>query len=405
MRIGVVGLGKVGLPFALVLADAWHDVVGFDVNPGAVRDRLGDSGDHGELRLGQLVASVDLPLADRVEDLVGCDMVFVVVQTPHAPEYGGQQPMPQEARDFDYTYLQDALQGLNEAANDRTQALPTVIVSTVMPGTTTRLAREVPNLRVAYSPVFISLGTVVPDLQEPDFVLIGSTDTELVAQVEAVWREVHDKPVYRCTVESAELLKVSLNCMISMKIMFANALMELSAATGADVDEVTDGLALSTKATSAAYLHAGLGDGGPCRPRDAVAMSWLGERHSLSFDPFGWLTRGREAQSSWLAGQVRRAALTYGLPVFLLGRTYKPGSRIVDGSAAILLNHDLGAPSWDPMLDGPPPVWEEPRVFVVGTRHPEFRDLRFPPGSVVVDPFGYLEPQLDVTYIPVGRKI
>lgn len=404
MKLGVVGLGKVGLPLTLVLAEAGHDITGFDVTPDRVKARLALPIDDGEVGLGELIRSQTFRFADSLDELADLDAVLVIVQTPHAPEYGGQQPMPEETRDFDYTHLQSALHDLNAAAGGRVGSLPTVIVSTVMPGTTIRLSEEVPNLQVAYSPVFISLGTVVPDLREPDFVVVGSTDTGMADLVESVWREVHDQPVYRCSVESAELMKVSLNCMISMKIMFANALMELSVATGADVDEVTGGLALSAKATSAAYLHAGLGDGGPCRPRDAVAMSWLGERHGLSFDPFRWLVMGREVQSSWLAGYVQSLAEAYGLPVFLLGRTYKSGTRLVDGSAAVLLNHDLGAPSWDPMLDGAPPGWDTPQVFVVGTRHPQFRYLPFPSGSVVIDPFGYLKPQSDVTYIPVGRK-
>lgn len=402
MRLGVVGLGKVGLPLTLVLAEAGHAVTGYDVAPDRVKARLALPIDDGEVGLGELIRSQTFRLADSLAELADLDAVLVIVQTPHDPEYGGHQPMPAETRDFNYDYLTAALTSLNTAANATERVLPVIVVSTVLPGTTARLAATVPNLRLVYSPVFISLGTVVPDLQHPDFVLAGSTD-DTADLVEAIWREVHDQPVYRCGVESAELLKVSMNCFISMKIMFANALMELSEAAGADVDEVTDGLALSRKVTTAAYLHAGLGDGGPCRPRDAIAMSWLGEQHGLSFDPFRWLVQARETQSSWLAGYVRSVAETYQLPIFLLGRTYKPGLRLVDGSAADLLNCELQAPVWDPMLDDPVPDRNGPQAFVIGTPHLEFHELKLPAGSVVIDPFGYFDPQPDVTYIPVGR--
>jgi UDPglucose 6-dehydrogenase len=196
-----------------------------------------------------------------------------------------------------------------------------------------------------------------------------------------------------------------------MKIVFANMVMEICQKTGADCDQVADGLALATdRITSAAYMRGGMGDSGACHPRDNQAMSWLAHRLDLSVDLMGYVSQAREQQSGWLADLVEHWHRMSRLPVCLLGKAYKPNVSLTHGSAGLLLADQLRARGldlehWDPHVDNSGAFAPDvPGLFVITTRHDAFLTYNFPPGSVVLDPHGYMPDQPGVTTIRVGRK-
>jgi UDPglucose 6-dehydrogenase len=364
MKVGVVGLGKVGLPLALVLQQhGGHDVVGYDLDRERVLARLDDPQDHGEAGLGNLIAGHGLTLVSLEALVAHAEVVFAAVQTLHGPGYGGETPMPAEPADFQYEFLVRAVSDLSWAADQQGKDLTIAVVSTVLPGTLRQLRRHMPpddrvRVRLVYNPALISLGSVVSDLLQPDFCLIGSDDPQAASRVVSVWDAEAFPPRFHLTsIESAELLKVALNAYLSSKIVFANTLAELcQAIPRADVDDVTTGLALSGKAMGPYGLTAGMGDGGPCRPRDLIALSWLTLQSGLPTDPFHFATRAREAHTHRLARLAADEAKDRNLTVRVLGMTYKPGSRIIDGSPAGLLYHYLGeiggvwTSMWDPVF-------------------------------------------------------
>jgi UDPglucose 6-dehydrogenase len=392
--VGWQGLGKLGLPCANALASCGHDVIGYDPKPPA---------GPGRVKLGTL--------ADVVAANDG--LVLVCVQTPHAPAYGGEKPVTGQPRDFDYTALTQAVRDLAAEAAAQHKPVTAVIISTVLPGTTrTRLLpllRGTP-VKLAYGPYFPAMGTEQEDFLHPEFQLLGADDPDVLAAVSALYRTVHDAPLRMVSVESAELAKVAYNCFISLKIVYANMLAEVCDTSGADVDEVTGTLALATRRLlSPAYLRAGMGDGGACHPRDLLALSWLSQRAGLSSDVAGFLAAAREAQSGRLARLIARQRELTGLPLVLLGKAFKPGTGMTDGSPALLLAtqlEDMGVPcgQWDPHVDGGEMGRSWPCLFVVATAHPEFADLRIEPGSVVIDPHGMMPARPGVTLITPGRK-
>lgn len=411
MRIGWVGLGKLGMPCALVLAKhGGHDVTGYDVRPPKIPAY--------EAGIDQLDPSM-LTLADSPAGVVAAsDVVFVAVQTPHAPAYGGETPAPAERRDFEYGYLINAVRAVCQAAERQRKPITLAVVSTVLPGTCNRLLRPLlpPHVRLVYCPAFIAMGTTVDDFLAPEFVLAGADNPAFIAPIRQVFAAVHDRPVYETSIETAELIKVAYNTVISTKIVLGNMLMEICEKTGADCDHVVDALAMATdRIVSAKYLRGGMGDGGACHPRDLIATSWLAERLDLSYDLLGQMASAREAQTGWLADLAIRWADQTRLDVCVCGTAYKPGVPLEQGSAALLLirlimdkRPDLGVTGYDPyadrgvmMLDGD---FNAPYVYVIGCKHPEFAGYEFPAGSVVLDPHGYIPDRLGVTVIRIGRK-
>jgi UDPglucose 6-dehydrogenase len=267
------------------------------------------------------------------------------------------------------------------------------------------------------------MGTVLPDFRAPEFYLIGTDgDVDLGPVLQAVGPLFEDPEVDFLTtsIESAELTKMAYNTFIGLKLTFANMLMEVCEGTGADVDEVSHVLEKAThRIASPSYLQAGMGDGGPCHPRDNLALSWLINRLGIGVDLPGLAIEARELQTRWMAGQVAHHHMRTGLPIFLLGKSYKAGSALTQGSPALLLaytleEHGLLAYQWDPVVDAdskdevtPRLGRTHPALFVIATPHDEVLAWPFPVGSVVLDPWGsiFQEEVLDgVEVIRPGRK-
>lgn len=265
LTVGWVGLGKLGLPCATTLAHyTQYRVVGHDPKLSSLDDV--DSDEPGTMDL--LGRKPPLELRDTIRAVVNeADVVFVAVQTPHSPEYDGSETMPTELRDFDYVALRQACREIATSAQRAERHVHLVVISTVLPGTMDKYVRPLLNkyVTLVYNPFFIAMGSTIEDFLHPAFVLIGTDDTTNATPIEAIYSKLHNAPLYKCSVPSAELIKVSYNTFISMKIVFANTLMEICSGTGADVDEVTDALALATdRVVSPKYLRAGMGDGGAC---------------------------------------------------------------------------------------------------------------------------------------------
>lgn len=424
--IGWVGLGKLGLPEALTLAlRGRHRVVGYDVSDHPRRVLAGEVPPPRERDLAGLLArnrradpdsDPRLLLAVDVADVVAetDGIIFVAVPTPHAPGYDGSEPVRGPARDFDYTYLLTAvgniIAAIREDESDRWFTL--AVVSTTLPGTLDRLVTPLLPDRVGlvYAPSLIALGTVVPDFEDPEFIILGGANSADLDRVAAVLLSVGPGTAvaHRMSVTSAEVTKIAHNTQLTQRITFANTVRELCHGLGADTGPVLRALGSARPRR----LRAGLVDGGPCRPRDLVALSWLvgaGGGLSLSYDPFAELVAAREVQTRWLASRVVETANRYRLPIAVLGRSYKADSDLVAGSPATLLTGMLPvAPDrdvWDPLVDGPSPpegFFDRPRVFVVATPHLQFAGQSYPPGSVLFDPWNHVRDRDGITVVRPG---
>ena len=412
MKIGFVGLGKLGLPCALAIEKyGGHKVYGWDPSEavqGYIRDRKVP---YKEEAVPELLESTNLQVICIDELVQRCDIIFVAVQTPHDPRFEGTTPLPEDRADFDYSFLIAAVHEVAKAASNAKREIVLAVISTVLPGTIEREIRPLLNefTCLAYHPFFIAMGTTIEDFMNPEFVLLGSDSERASEAMKRFYSSLHEAEVVETSIESAELIKVAYNTFIGMKIVFANTLMEICDGTRADVDEICGALAKATKRIiSPKYMSAGMGDGGGCHPRDNIAMSHLARQRGLSFDLFECIMKAREEQTKWLANKVVRAATASGLPVIVLGKSFKAGSNLTVGSPALLLSnilqnmqvpHEVFDPHVD--LESDKPI--KPAVYVVATNHPEFQNWQFPSGSVVIDPWNHVEDTAEVRVSRIGR--
>src|SRR5215471_275656 len=435
-RISIVGLGKLGASMAAAIASRGHDVIGVDVNQRAVDAVNGGRAPVHETGLEALIAQnrerirATMSHEDAIRET---ELTFVIVPTP-SDERGA----------FSLQYAAYAFREIGRALAAKNGRHTVVLTSTVLPGAMRHgllpiLERHSgkrggADFGLCYSPEFIALGSVIRDFLNPDFLLIGELDPASGEQLACVYREVMKPgtPVKRMSLENAELAKISVNAFVTTKITFANMLAELCAAIpGGDVDVVSDAIGADSR-IGRKYLTGGLGFGGPCFPRDNVAMRFIAEAVGARPELPIATDQLNRSLASRIVDQLR-ARMPRDITVGILGLAYKPFSHVIEESQAILLakaflEHGARVLAYDPLardaanveLGGRVLIHDDMRdclrdadVVVIATPDPVFttltaRDFQRKERPVVVIDFwrtlaGVLENVEGIDYLAYGR--
>jgi len=386
-NVGFIGIGKLGLPCAEVMARK-YSVTGYDIYP-----RTSDK----------------IAISDTLEDACrNKDIIFVAVQTPHDPAYDGSRPITHlENKDFDYTIVNNVLADINQYV---TQDQLVVLISTVLPGTTRReLRKNITNARFIYNPYLIAMGSVEWDMVNPEMVIIGTEDGSETGDAKLL-RDFYaplmqNNPRYAIgTWDEAEAIKIFYNTFISAKVGLVNMIQDVAMKNGnMNVDVVTDALINSTiRIVSGKYMKAGMGDAGPCHPRDNIALRWLAEELNLGYDIFNTIMHAREMQANNIACYLVDLQERYDLPIIIHGMAYKPDIDMLDGSYSLLIGsyltvHGATFDFCDPLLGRTVEDNYNAVVLLAHNRQVTYgytgelpeQQLYFKPGpdSVIVDPW------------------
>jgi UDPglucose 6-dehydrogenase len=389
-KIGFIGLGKLGLPVALAIESRGHQVAGYDINPEVANYVENKYYPFQEIGIEELLENTKLKVVNSVLQIArDTDIIFLPVQTPHEARFEGTQRLPEERADFDYDFLKAAITDVVEACKTLKVKRTLVVISTCLPGTFKRELKPLLNEYVdyVYSPQFIAMGQVIDDYLNPEFNLIGVESEKAADQLEKFYKTINDAPNVRTDITTAEGIKVSYNTWITAKTVIANAWGELSDKLGMNFDDIYKAWSLSTKRLiSPRYMKAGMGDGGGCHPRDNIALSHLASEVGLSHNIFEDLMEAREDFEDYHARQAMEASKKSGLPLVILGRSFKPETQIETGSPAILMANllkEYGYP-FEHVEDLPE---YKKAVYFIATNHERYKDIDFPEGSVLIIPF------------------
>jgi UDPglucose 6-dehydrogenase len=403
MKIGMVGLGKLGLPCLLAMEKfGSHEVYGFDISQNVIDSIESKQVDYWEAGVNDLLRDSKIKVVPKVSELVNkCDIIFVAVQTPHEPAYEGKTPLPEKRIDFNYSHLESAIDEISQGLSESDNNPIIVVISTVLPGTMRtrvfpRLEKGNKNFRFIYNPYFIAMGTTIDDFMNPEFILLGVNSAQDLEEIKKFYSFITENCM-PMDIESAELTKVAYNTFIGFKIIFANAISEIVSARGGDSDAITKALSSAGKRLmSEQYMTAGMGDGGGCHPRDQIAMSWLAQEANMSIDLFEFIASARDSQTLRQAEIIKKNCEESGWKPVLLGLSYKPNSPLDIGSPARLLENYLKSMNLNPYLIDPwiyPENNELPQesVYFVSSRHDEFKDLSRIENSIIIDPWRFVE--------------
>lgn len=357
--ISVIGLGKLGSPMAACFAARGFHVKAVDLNPYKVDAINRGVAPVHEPGLEELIHQSEgrLHATQNIDEaVIDSEATFVVVGTP-SEESGG----------FSLQYVLPTCEAIGRALATKKGFHLVVLTSTVMPGSTGGAVKEAlerasgkrcgRDFGLCYSPEFIALGTVIRDFYNPDFLLIGESDTRSGEMLSGIYQEVckSSPPIARMNFVNAEITKLAVNTYITTKISYANMLARLcEKLPEADVNVVTDALGLDTR-IGAKYLKGAVSYGGPCFPRDNRAMAALAARVRASSGLPEATDRFNRAQIKSLAENVKsHHSGTESIGV--LGLTYKPNTDVVEESFGLLLAQELSAANlsvvvYDPSAD------------------------------------------------------
>ncbi len=321
MRVGVVGLGYVGLPLAVAFAEEGDEVVGLDADPRKI-DALAEGTSYVEDVASERLAALDgrLTATSRYPDLSSCDAVIICVPTPLT-----------NSREPDLSYMVDAATSL-AAVLQKGQLI--VLESTTYPGTTRERLRPIleesglaagRDFHLAFSPERIDPGRTDYTIRTTPKVVGGLTE-ECTRRAVELYSRICDRVVEVSSPDAAELSKLLENIFRSVNIALVNELAMLCERLDIDVWEVVD--AAASKPFGFMRFDPGPGMGGHCLPVDPFYLSFKAREHDFYTEFIELAGKINQNQPQWCVRRIERALNDAGKPtrgsrVLLLGASYK----------------------------------------------------------------------------------
>ena len=323
LKVGIIGLGYVGLPLAVAFAEAGHEVVGLDADQRKL-EALGRGESYIEdiptERLGPLAGKLTAT-ADYAE-LSSCHAVLVCVPTPLTI-----------SREPDLTHLIDAASSLSRVLQPEQLV---VLESTTYPGTTRERLKPIleesglaagRDFNLAFSPERIDPGRTDYTLQTTPKIVGGLTEGCRDRAAE-LYAKICDEVVPVSTPEAAELAKLLENIFRSVNIALVNELAMLCERLGIDIWEVID--AAATKPFGFMRFDPGPGMGGHCLPIDPFYLAAKAREHDFYTEFIELAGKINQNQPGFCVDVIDRALNDVGKPVkgsriLLLGVSYKAG--------------------------------------------------------------------------------
>lgn len=331
-KVGVVGAGYVGLTTAACLAHLGHDVICGDADAEKVEQLKEGKVSIHEDGLSSLVS--EGLAARRLQFIVGAsdaardvEYVFLCVNTPQAADGSA-----------DLSALREAVRQVAPALS---QGTIVVNKSTAPVGTVARMAGWLSEagvrsaVAVASNPEFLQEGTAVRDFLQPHRIVIGADDPEVAGRVASLY-DALQAPVVVTDPASAEMSKYASNAFLAMKISFINAVANICEAVDADVRDVARGMGYDPR-IGPQYLDAGPGWGGPCLPKDAMALVRIASDSKYDFDLLRTAIEVNARQRDQIVAKVRdaRGGSLVDARVAVWGLAFKAGTDDLRDSAAV----------------------------------------------------------------------
>ncbi|MGO8814902.1 MAG: UDP-glucose dehydrogenase family protein [Terriglobia bacterium] len=338
--ITVLGLGHIGLPTALGLAELGHRVIGADDDKSKVGLIRGGDPIFFEPGLGELLTkhlqNGRFQAVDDVEAAVRAgSIIFICVGTPQRSS--GQADLGQVeavaklvARNLNGYKLiieKSTVPAITAQWLKRTIVRYNVAKSSPAGGESDggQPSAAPPDFDVASNPEFLREGRAVEDFFHPDRIVCG-VETDRAREILTDLYRPLGRPLVVTNISTAELIKHAANAFLSTKISFINMVSDLCEKVGADVTAVTRGIGLDAR-IGPQFLDAGIGYGGYCFPKDLRAFIYLAEEHGVDFSLLQEVERINKRRVDIFIRKVHQALWTLrGKTLGVLGLAFKAGT-------------------------------------------------------------------------------
>jgi len=345
MKIGVIGVGRLGICFALLLDRAGHDVMASDIRTNYVAALNRGEIQTTEPGVAELLAhKKNMQFTTDTRAVIQhSDVIYVMVATPSAADGS-----------YDISAVDRVVEDVADCEFDISGKI-LVIGCTTNPGDCQRVQDRLrsQHISVLYNPEFIAQGSIIRDLQHADMVLIGGEDPGVISCYQLLYEDIQTiRPnVHAMSLTAAELVKIATNCFLTTKISYANMLGEVLIRSGLDedVDRALTAVGADTR-IGHKYMRYGFGYGGPCLPRDNRAFAHYAHRVGLDF-PLGTIVDEFNRDHTGFLVDHYVSLNPTGLPYYLPSISYKPGTDIYEESQQLVLCERLLEKGFVVMID------------------------------------------------------
>ena len=277
MKIGIVGLGFVGLTFASVLANKGYHVIGVDTDKLKIKSIESGKSPFYEPELDNILKkalSKKLFLSENIEEIVKeCDFIFLTLGTPM-----------DKNGNINLKIISNVSKKIGELLLKMKKRPIIVIKSTVVPGTTSNKIKNILEKKsnkkagkefgLITNPEFLREGKAVHDTLNPHLVVIGSNEKKDSKKLENFYKKFHKEKISIILTNNttAEIIKYANNSFLATKISFINNISNLcQTLPGTNIDEVAKAIGIDPRIGNQ-FLNAGPGYGGSCLPKDVQAL-------------------------------------------------------------------------------------------------------------------------------------
>lgn len=322
-KIAVAGTGYVGLVAGVCFAQKGHKVICVDVDENKVKLMKSGKCPIYEENLEELmVKNYNEGRIDYTTDYKSAykdaDAIFIGVGTPE-----------QEDGSANLSYVATVSRQIAESIK---KDCLVVVKSTVPVGTNDKVEQFIKDslvnnvkIEVASNPEFLAQGHAVRDTLQAKRIIIGTKTKE----AEKMLREIYEPfnlPIVSVSRRSAEMIKYASNDFLALKISYMNDIANLCELVGANIEDVAKGMSYDPRIGSS-FLHAGIGYGGSCFPKDTKALKYLAKQHGYKLRTIEAAVDVNEDQKTKLFKKASERLITFnGLKVAVLGLTFKAGT-------------------------------------------------------------------------------
>ena len=347
-KVSLIGLGKLGLSLFATIGSTGRKVLGVDIDEHVVSSVNSGKAPLHEPGLDELLQEHIGQTLEATTELrravVETDYTIILVQTPSEPDGRyGLKALYSVLGELCAEIRQLGKKGHLISINCTIQpgSIDNAIIPYIEENTGCTNGQDI---FVSYNPEMVALGTTIKNFQNPDFVLIGANDEITSQRVAKLQKSIikNDAEFKVMSAVSAEIVKISLNSFLTVKISFANLLSQISMQNpNADIDHITEAIGADARIGNK-FLKAGNSFGGTCFPRDVYAFQRLLSDNDIPDTMAVAVNEINQAQSDLLIDLVmEHLDKTESGKVAILGQSFKPDTHVIAESSAISLIHAL----------------------------------------------------------------
>jgi len=367
MKIGIVGLGFVGLSLTSVLASKGYDIIGIDIDKEKCEKIRNGISPFFEPELEKLLKNGLKKKLKIVSDFLlikNCDFIFVTVGTPQNTNGS-----------INLSIIKKAISKIGENL-EKNKKNPIILVkSTVIPGTMKKEILPIlekkskkkagKDFGLISNPEFLQESTAIRDTKFPHAVVLGGYETKFMRKTKGLFKKLHpNTPIIITNHQTAEMIKYANNSFLATKISFINQLSNIcQKIPGANIDDIAKTIGLDLR-IGKLFLNAGPGYGGSCLPKDMKALINFANTTGVTPTLLNAVEDVNTKQLEQIISIIKkRLGDLTSKKITILGTAFKPNTDDIRDSIAIELIKKLQKRKADVIIHDPKAMENTRRVF------------------------------------------